>query len=149
MIHLHFLISMNPPRPQRRPHMRKINLDLLLRPPHNRGKQIQTPPFNTLLPINPVILPQLLEPLIRRPATNRQLPAMLNNVYKARGFYPRALFVGCAQRLSEAVAEFEGELAPAVVDGAGGYGAVVGFGDDGEFELFDVAAGLEVAWGRG
>jgi len=91
--------------------MRKINLDLLLRPPHNRGKQIQTPPFNTLLPINPVILSQLLEPLIRRPTPNRQLPAMLHDVYKARCFYPRALFVGCAQRLSEAVAEFEGELA--------------------------------------
>lgn len=72
---------------------------------------------------------------------------MLDDVYESSCFYACALFVGCAKRLSEAVAEFEGELAPAVVDGTGGYGAVVGFGDDGEFELFDVAAGLKVAWG--
>jgi len=118
---------MDTPIPQRRPHMRKINLNLLLTPLHHRRQQVQAPPFDALLPINPIVLPQLLEPLIRRPSSYRQLPAPFYHVDKTRCFEPRTRFVDCAEGLAEFVAELERDLAPAVEDGAGGDGAVVGF----------------------
>ena len=127
MANLHLLISMDTPIPQRRPHMRKINLNLLLTPLHHRRQQVQAPPFDALLPVDPIVLAQLLEPLLRRPSSYRQLPAPFYHVDKACCFEPRTRFVDCAEGFTEFVAELERDLAPAVEDGAGGDGAVVGF----------------------
>jgi hypothetical protein len=105
MINLHLLISMDTPIPQRCPHMRKINLNLLLTPLHHRRQQVQAPPFDALLPVNPIVLAQLLEPLIRRPSSYRQLPAPFYHVDKACCFEPRTRFVDCAEGFAELVAE--------------------------------------------
>ena len=118
---------MDTPIPQRRPHMRKINLDLLLTPLHNRRQQVQTPPFDPLLPVNPIVLPQLLEPLICRPSSYWQLPATFYNVDKTCCFEPGTRFIDCAKGFAKLVTEFERDLAPAAEDGTGGDGAVVGF----------------------
>jgi hypothetical protein len=105
MVNLHLLISMDTPIPQRCPHMRKINLNLLLTPLHHRRQQVQAPPFDALLPINPIVLAQLFEPLIRRPSSYRQLPAPFYHVDKTCCFEPRTRFVDCAEGFAELVAE--------------------------------------------
>lgn len=130
---------------QSRPDLRQIHLHLLNTPTPQCRQQIETPAFNTLFPMDPVILSHLLHLLVGWPAANRQFPAVLDYVYETGFDEPFLLLVDCAEGLAEAVAEVQGDGAPLVEYAVGEDGAVVGFGSDADFELFEPAAGFEVA----
>jgi hypothetical protein len=99
--------------------------------------------------VNLVVPPNLLESLIAWPATHGDFPTVLDNVDEASCFNAGFLLVNGLQRLSKFLAEEDRDLAPLIEDGIRCDGAVVGLGYYGCLELFNVAAGLEMALARG
>ena len=87
------------------PHLREIDLHLLKAPMQNRLQKVHAPTCNSLVPVYPVVLPNLFESFVRWPATDRQLPSMLHNVKEASDFHIAFRLVDNTQGLAKFIAK--------------------------------------------